>query len=385
MIGPLLRWLLGIVLLGGLWLGGPQTASGHGQLPGVLRIVEVAPDRYWVRLRTPPAAAWGPSSATDLSNAPASAGGSLSGPLPHFPAHCTRRPMSADVDSAASFELDCRRAASHAGAPSGLPGHPIAIDAGDANPAAELIVLFSSLDGHEQSALLRPQPGQDRVVLSAAAPPFAASVSFAASSLRTLAVRYLRLGIDHILDVRAGLDHVLFLLGLVLCLRRARTLLWAVSAFTVGHSLTLALAAWDVVRLPAPPVEALIALSIVYLAQRQLAPRPDDGVAAVAAAQDRAPAAMALGFGLLHGLGFASALSDVGLPTGGRVPALLCFNLGVEIGQLAWICIFVPPVAWWRRHSDRAPALRRLPAYALGSVAAALAIARLVDVFSPRG
>jgi hypothetical protein len=140
-----------------------------------------------------------------------------------------------------------------------------------------------------------------------------------------VAGRYLVLGFWHI--VPAGLDHILFVLGLYLLSPRLGPLLWQVSAFTVAHTLTLALAVQGVVRLPASVVEPLIALSIAWVAienvvTTELKPwRP----------------ALVFAFGLLHGLGFAGVLAELGLPSGELVTGLLAFNLGVELGQLSVI------------------------------------------------
>ncbi|UJR79223.1 HupE/UreJ family protein [Sandaracinus amylolyticus] len=140
---------------------------------------------------------------------------------------------------------------------------------------------------------------------------------------------YLRLGVEHI---AGGIDHLLFVLGLLLVVRSRRAMIAAITSFTIGHSITLALAALDVVTVRAAPVEACIALSIVLLA-REVA-RPDD-----TSIVRRAPWIAAGGLGLLHGLGFAGALAEVGLPRDAIVPALLGFNVGVELGQLGFVAI----------------------------------------------
>lgn len=136
---------------------------------------------------------------------------------------------------------------------------------------------------------------------------------------------YLGLGFTHILP--RGLDHVLFVLGIFLLATQLRAVMWQVSAFTVAHTITLALTVYGVVSLPSRVVEPLIALSIVYVAVENVftsklhAWRP----------------AIVFCFGLLHGMGFAGVLSEIGLPRSEFVPALLSFNAGVECGQLAVI------------------------------------------------
>lgn len=138
-----------------------------------------------------------------------------------------------------------------------------------------------------------------------------------------IAGRYLVLGFEHI--VPKGLDHILFVLGLFLLSARLRPLLWQVTAFTAAHTVTLALASLELVTLPASIVEPLIALSIVYVAVENVWVR----------AMTPWRPAVVFAFGLLHGLGFAGVLGELGLPEGQFLPSLVGFNLGVELGQLA--------------------------------------------------
>ena len=153
----------------------------------------------------------------------------------------------------------------------------------------------------------------------------------------SLGGQYLRLGFVHI--VPRGLDHILFVLGLFLLGTRTRPLVWQVSAFTVAHAATLSLAVFEIVSLPSRVVEPLIALSIVYVAVEnvlisRLTPwRP----------------AVVFGFGLLHGLGFAGALGQLGLPEAERLLGLLSFNVGIELGQLLVIAVALASVGWCRR------------------------------------
>jgi hypothetical protein len=140
--------------------------------------------------------------------------------------------------------------------------------------------------------------------------------------------QYLGLGVEHIWF---GVDHLLFLLGLLLLVHDWRIALYTVSAFTLAHSLTLVLAALDLVRVRAGPVEICIALSVLLLAIETT--RGAD------AFTRRWPWLVALGFGLLHGLGFASALAEVGLPEHAVSLALLGFNLGVEVGQVTVVAL----------------------------------------------
>ena len=148
--------------------------------------------------------------------------------------------------------------------------------------------------------------------------------------------RYLALGFEHI--VPRGPDHILFVLGLFLLGTRIRPLVWQVTAFTVAHAATLALAAFDMVALPSTIVEPLIAVSIAYVAvENVLTGRPTPWRPAVV-----------FGFGLLHGLGFAGALRQLGLPESERLLGVLSFNVGIELGQLLVIALALASVGWFR-------------------------------------
>ena len=137
---------------------------------------------------------------------------------------------------------------------------------------------------------------------------------------------YLWLGIEHLVF---GIDHVLFVIGLVYLIPSRWALLKTVTAFTLAHSITLALSVLEVVRVPQGPVEAVIALSIVFLARELLLPAEQRSHLT-----GKRPWIMALLFGLLHGFGFAGALADIGLPRDQLATALLLFNVGIEVGQL---------------------------------------------------
>ncbi len=151
-------------------------------------------------------------------------------------------------------------------------------------------------------------------------------------------VRYIGVGFDHIIP--KGLDHILFVLGLFFLSPALRALLWQVSAFTVAHTLTLALSSLGVVSVPATIVEPLIAATIVYVAVENLFAHKLHPWRPI----------VVLGFGLLHGLGFASVLSEFGLPQSGFIAALIAFNIGVEFGQLAVVAgAFLVVGMWFRR------------------------------------
>ena len=137
---------------------------------------------------------------------------------------------------------------------------------------------------------------------------------------------YLNLGISHLFD---GLDHILFIFGLLFCITGFINIIKTITAFTIAHSITLGLTIFDIIKLPQGTVEALIALTIVYLATEIL--RKEDKV--------KSPWITAFCFGLLHGLGFASALMDIGFSNNNILYSLLFFNIGIELAQIALIPI----------------------------------------------
>jgi hydrogenase/urease accessory protein HupE len=181
---------------------------------------------------------------------------------------------------------------------------------------------------------------------------------------------FLGLGIEHIL---LGFDHLLFVLALLMLVSGGRRIVLTVTAFTVAHSITLVAATLGWIALRGAPVEATIALSIVFLAREILMTWRGQ-----ASLTERMPWVVAFVFGLLHGLGFAGALAEIGLPQNAIPLALLCFNMGVEIGQLLFVgavlAVVMVSQRWLARLSSR---LRWIPAYAIGSVASYWLIARV--------
>ncbi|HEY6557824.1 MAG TPA: HupE/UreJ family protein, partial [Polyangiaceae bacterium] len=175
---------------------------------------------------------------------------------------------------------------------------------------------------------------------------------------------YLRLGVEHLIT---GFDHVLFVLALLFVLDRRRALLIAITAFTLGHSASLALAAFDLVTVPQGPVEVAIAASLVFMALEILRRhRLGD-----AGQLERRPALLAGFFGLVHGLGFASVLAEAGLPAAAAPEALFGFNLGIEIGQVALVaCALATASALRRFLPARLLPGRVAAAYVTGSLAA---------------
>lgn len=181
---------------------------------------------------------------------------------------------------------------------------------------------------------------------------------------------YTILGVDHILF---GFDHLSFVLALLLLVQGTKRLVITVTSFTLAHSITLAGATLGVARLPGPPVEATIALSILFLASELV--RVNRGRASLTA---QYPWVVAFVFGLLHGFGFAGALTEVGLPQNEVPLALLMFNVGVELGQLMFVAAILTLMAVMHRLRSHWPEwVRQLPAYGIGSVAAFWLIERL--------
>jgi hypothetical protein len=240
--------------------------------------------------------------------------------------------------------------------PGGLDGKPIGFP-GLSATGIDLLVRLVRSDGTVQLERVLPS-----ATFVATGNPGAFEV------VRTYTV----LGIEHILT---GFDHLLFVLSLVLIVRGTRRLLWTVTAFTLAHSITLALATLGVIHVRAQPVEAIIALSIVFVASEIV--QQHRGIEGLAAHK---PWLIAFTFGLLHGLGFAGALAQVGLPEDSVVIALLFFNIGVEIGQLTFIAsvlacgLLVRQVA--TQHAFAKQAFVVL-AYCIGGTASCLVIERI--------
>jgi len=185
-----------------------------------------------------------------------------------------------------------------------------------------------------------------------------------------IASAYAVLGFEHILS---GFDHLMFVIGLLFLVGFNKRLVLTITAFTVAHSLTLASAALGLLTLRPPPVEATIALSIMLVAGEALRERET--------LARRWPALVAFLFGLVHGLGFAGALKDIGLPEAHLPIALLTFNVGVETGQL-----FTVAVAWVVYRTVRrlpiVPQMRLATLYAIGTMAAFWSCSRIVTMFS---
>ncbi len=230
--------------------------------------------------------------------------------------------------------------------PGGLTGTPITI-VGLSSTFTDVLLRLERADGTSLSHRL-----------TADAPTYVVAAS---PSLRQLAWTYLALGVGHIL---LGIDHLLFVLALLFLVGGGRKLIGTITAFTVAHSITLALATLGFVHVPGAPVEATIALSIVFVAAEIVHGRKGrPGLTA------RWPWIVAFIFGLLHGFGFAGALTELGLPQKAIPLALLFFNVGVELGQLAFVAAVLLAARLTRALTPRPESIDVAPAYGIGSIA----------------
>jgi hydrogenase/urease accessory protein HupE len=231
--------------------------------------------------------------------------------------------------------------------PGGLVGQSIRID-GIASGVTDVIVRVERQDGTSQVERLLP-----------ADPQF---VVKAPEGTGEVAWSYLVLGVEHILG---GIDHLLFVLALLLIVRGGKRIFYTITAFTLAHSITLVAATLGWVHVPGPPIEAMIALSIVFVAAEIV-----NGLRGKPGLTARAPWVVAFSFGLLHGFGFAGALAEVGLPQNAIPVALLMFNVGVEVGQLIFVGFALGAAALTARVPVHRPAWTNfvLP-YAIGTVA----------------
>jgi len=229
----------------------------------------------------------------------------------------------------------------------------------------DALIRVEMLDGRKWTTIARPSHPWVEIA--------------AAQSTLQVASAYLLLGIEHIWG---GIDHLLFILALLIVAEGTRRLVATVTAFTIAHSLTLAAAALGFVHVSQAPIEAAIALSIVFVACEIVHSRQNR-----AGLTARWPWLVAFAFGLLHGFGFAGALSEVGLPQNAIPVALLFFNLGVEVGQLLFIAAVLVVIALGRKLARRVAVSPprwawRVPPYAIGGIAAFWLIER-VAAFAP--
>ncbi|MCH9646737.1 MAG: HupE/UreJ family protein [Deltaproteobacteria bacterium] len=335
---------------------GVVPVSAHVFAPALLELRETDADRFAVRWKQP-----------NVQPAGARAG-------PRLPGTCRvvgdTQIRREGTGSTALWTVHC---------PGGLEGRELSVD-GIASTRANVLLRLERVGG-----------GSIRHVLTADAPVF---VVPSAESFSGVIWSYSRLGIEHI---ASGIDHLLFVLGLVLLVGGGRRLLWTVTAFTLGHSVTLALATLGLVRVPQAPVEVLIAFSI-YLLAVDLARGPRSSHGEVLTGRtwmQRHPGWMAGSFGLFHGLGFAGALTEAGLPSGDIPTALFAFNAGIELGQLAFVALVLAAGAAFRAlvrpgasiadgrigWRTRVPTVARaIPVYVIGCLAAYWMIERGADL-----
>ena len=262
---------------------------------------------------------------------------------PLLPAHCeqTSEPVSVREGTGVvtTWRADCGDA--------GLVGYEVGFD-GFAQSGTNGLVRIELPGGSQQQAVVHA--GEPKIVVMSEATLWEAARDYGA------------LGFDHILG---GFDHLLFVLGLLLLVPGTRQLVATVTAFTLGHSVTLSMAALGFVEAPSGPIEVAIAASIVYLAT-EIA---DHGRDARVSLWHR-PYVLAAGFGLLHGFGFAGALTEVGLPSKDIPIALASFNIGIELGQLVFVFAVIAAFLAAQKLSLQPPSwARRAVAYGIGSLA----------------
>ena len=327
----------------------PAALAAHEVRPAYLELTEVSAGVFDVLWKQPAAADAEPGLVRRLPLRPA------------FPARCRESGRDVpEVTASALIErwtIDCGTR--------GLADAPIEI-AGLPRTLTDVLLRVRFLDGASVDHLLRPEAPRVE-------PAPAAGRGMAAPA-------YLRLGVEHLLF---GFDHILFVVGLTFLVRRPRQLVAVVTAFTAAHSVTLALSTLGAVTLPQRPVEAAIALSILYLAV-ELAGGGPGGPGAdrrPRASPARSPWTIAFGFGLLHGFGFAGALAEIGLPEDARATALLLFNVGVEIGQLAVVGVLLALLYGLRAARVPLPAaVAQAPIYVMGAVSAGWFLERVLSI-----
>ncbi len=312
---------------------GALGAHAHEVRPAYLELTETAPGQFDVLWKVP------------------ALGDAVLTLQPVLPQACkTRAPATRLNVGGALLErwgIDC-------GA-SGIAGGSLRID-GLATTLTDVLVRVVFLSGGVNSQILRPNAAEFRVDPTIGAPPLAG---------------YARLGVEHILF---GIDHLAFVLALLLIVRGTARIVATITAFTVAHSITLGLAALGFVHVPQAPVEAAIALSILFVALEIT--RARGGSPGIT--QTR-PWLIAFVFGLLHGFGFAGALAEVGLPANDIPLALLLFNIGVEIGQLLFVAAALIILAIGRRFATPAW-LPTAAAYAIGAMASFWVIERVAII-----
>nr|WP_170340090.1 HupE/UreJ family protein [Ruegeria arenilitoris] len=285
----------------------PQFGRAHALDPGYLDLNELAPGTWRILWRIP-----------DVNGQPMEIDAVL-------PDHCAPAhgpaPTAENQAWVSSWIAECDAE---------IAGHVVAID---------------GLERQQNDVLLRVRPLNAEPVTLRFTPDEAELTVPAEPTIWSVFGSYFLLGFEHILG---GWDHLLFVFALFVLVRNPWRLVGAITAFTVAHSLTLAMATLGFLNVPAGPVEAVIALSIVFLALEIL--RHKEGELRLS---EQYPWIVCFSFGLLHGLGFAGALAEIGLPSQEIPAALLAFNIGVEAGQLAFIAVLALLIAMWRLIAPR--------------------------------
>lgn len=316
----MLRYLLALLAAA---LISATPAAAHEVRPAYLEIREIAPGEYDLLWKTP--AKGDMRLSLDVS----------------LPVVCTSLTVPRTVLAGGAVIARWRESC-----PGGLAGAEVGVS-GLRATLTDAIVRFEPLEGGDATLLLSPD-----------AP---AAVIPERQSWSSVLADYVALGFEHIL---LGVDHLAFVLALILLVGNPGRLLGAVTAFTIAHSLTLAATTFGWVQLASAPVEASIALSIAFVAAEALRVR-----AGGQSLTSRWPWTASLAFGLLHGFGFAGALREIGMPSDAALLALFAFNIGVEAGQIAFIAAVLALGLIWRRlrvpAPDWAPAA---PAYIIGVV-----------------
>lgn len=323
--------LLGLLLSAG--------AQAHRFAPSLLKVNEIGEGQYHLVWKTP---------AQGTSNIPL---------RPTWPASCEvaqASPVQVEgTGKVSSFQLRCSGLGED-----GLVGDTIGV-AGLGPNQASAMVMVSLLDGREYQQVLNAEQAEFVIPAESSAGEVMSDYSF--------------LGMEHIWG---GIDHLLFVFGLLLLVGGGTRLLWTITSFTVGHSITLSLVTLGFFDYPVALVEFTIALSIFVLAVELTRKERNDILW-------RNPWWLAGGFGLLHGMGFAGALAETGLPQDNLPLALLFFNVGIEIGQIAFILAVLAlwfvvrkPIAPWQEQ------LRWVPVYVLGSLSALWCIERGLETLA---
>lgn len=328
--------IVSCVLLGLLLSG---AANAHRFAPSLLKVTEIADQRYSMVWKTP---------AQGTSNIPLQ---------PVWPQSCeitqANTPQVEGTGKVSSWQMRCEQLGED-----GLVGETLGVQGLGANQASAL-VMVSLLDGRNYQQVLNAEQAE--------------FVIPAESSAGEVMGDYSLLGIEHIWG---GMDHLLFVFGLLLLVGGGTRLLWTITAFTLGHSITLSLVTLGYFDYPVALVEFAIALSIFVLAVELTRTARHDMLW-------RNPWWLAGGFGLLHGMGFAGALAETGLPQDNLPLALLFFNVGIEIGQIAFILLIL--AIWMLVRKPLAPWQDRLvpiPIYVLGALSAMWCIERGLEVLA---